>query len=114
MTWTYSISHPQDYMDLDEDYKSKSEMELCEEWTTPEHPAAWENWNTTGQLQDTKPDESHYLGLNACSIAADYVDQGYPYEEFLRLYPESYGSTAGDYGKNFLDMMRDVLDSRSY
>ncbi|POV98322.1 hypothetical protein PSTT_14520 [Puccinia striiformis] len=90
-----NILTAQDYMDLDEDYKSKSEMELCEEWTTPEHPAAWENWNTNWTITGYKPDESHYLGLNACSIAADHVDPGYPYEEFLRLYPESYGSTAG-------------------
>ncbi|KAI7957802.1 hypothetical protein MJO29_006019 [Puccinia striiformis f. sp. tritici] len=90
-----NISTTQDYMDLDEDYRGKSEMELCEEWTTPEHPAAWENWNTDWTITGYKPDESHYLGLNACSIAADYVDQGYPYEEFLRLYPETYGSTAG-------------------
>jgi hypothetical protein len=48
------------------------------------------DWTPFPEWEDIKDRFEH----NIVTITADYVDRGYPVKEFLRMYPETYESTA--------------------
>ncbi|KAA1128248.1 hypothetical protein PGTUg99_016270 [Puccinia graminis f. sp. tritici] len=71
--------------------------EYNNEWSS--NPSTWQPEDDAAVRETEQSEWTPYPeckgSYKLVTITADYVDHGYPVKEFLRMYPETYESTAG-------------------
>ncbi|POV96802.1 hypothetical protein PSTT_15436 [Puccinia striiformis] len=94
--WTSKQDNPEfiraDGTHFEDCYKDKEDP-----WISPEHPPSSENWDTHwNPVSLFIPPEQEKEFWICGMMTANYIDQGYPVKEFLRMYPETRGSNADE------------------
>ncbi|KAI9615035.1 hypothetical protein KEM48_005774 [Puccinia striiformis f. sp. tritici PST-130] len=94
--WTSKQDNPEfiraDGTHFEDCYKDKEDP-----WISPEHPPSSENWDTHWNPVSLFIPPEQEKEFRICGMmTANYIDQGYPVKEFLRMYPETRGSNADE------------------
>ncbi|KAI9624251.1 hypothetical protein H4Q26_016958 [Puccinia striiformis f. sp. tritici PST-130] len=94
--WTSKQDNPEfiraDGTHFEDCYKDKEDP-----WISPEHPPSSENWDIHWNPVSLFIPPEQEKEFRICGMmTANYIDQGYPVKEFLRMYPETRGSNADE------------------
>ncbi|KAI9620357.1 hypothetical protein KEM48_008180 [Puccinia striiformis f. sp. tritici PST-130] len=94
--WTSKQDNPEfiraDGTHFEDCYEDKEDP-----WISPEHPPSSENWDTHWNPVSLFIPPEQEKEFRICGMmTANYIDQGYPVKEFLRMYPETRGSNADE------------------
>ncbi|KAI9631515.1 hypothetical protein KEM48_014264 [Puccinia striiformis f. sp. tritici PST-130] len=94
--WTSKQDNPEfiraDGTHFEDCYEDKEDP-----WISPEHPPSSENWDTHWNPVSLFIPPEQEKEFRICGMmTANYIDQGYPVKEFLRMYPETCGSNADE------------------